>query len=500
MAAAMIGDEDIELGARSQNGPTTASAAAAAVEPGSYVTQMRAAHNPVRFEPVTKRALAEDGRRDGGHQPPSSTRGIPTHYGIEGEPECCLCTKVGRFIIFLVVVTVIVLGVVYMYWDDIYKTPEGSKLCGVQLPPGVELTPPKALLVNGEMDWTAICGKDPDRIIVLRRRLGSRLPAKHSHDHGEEDCDGFGDRTASFWMGSKFIHDLVDATGGTWRLRIDMKFQKFEFYAEYSDFKAAKTGSKYALCSSTTKSSGNLYEQLEKLSTDDLKKIFYGDEDEFRQSAEKVKASLGSRMVEASKKIGGTTWEALAKHFVRPVKSIKTKREAVFEDTYKFARSTRNSSVNNASSLSSMSSFNGDEFHQDDDPDTFEAKQAEASGFLSDTGDGTAEFYHGIVYEAPFDSFENETAAVADAAAPADAAADNDDANRDEGGDVNKEKDFPVGDKVDGKETDPAFMRAELSRCLNEKNLLMNAFFDCFQCGTLELCPSEASFSLVKTQ
>ena len=122
----MIGDEDIELGARSQNGPTTASAAAAAVEPGSYVTQMRAAHNPVRFEPVTKRALAEDGRRDGGHQPPSSTRGMPTHYGIEGEPECCLCTKVGRFIIFLVVVTVIVLGVVYMYWDDIYKTPEGK--------------------------------------------------------------------------------------------------------------------------------------------------------------------------------------------------------------------------------------------------------------------------------------------------------------------------------------------------------------------------------------
>jgi len=466
MATAMIGEEDIELGARTANGPPTA-LGAAAVKPGSYVTQMRAAQNPVRFEPAAKRALAEDFRRDGGRQPPSSTRGLPTHYGIEGEPECCLCTKVGRFIIFMVVVTVIVLGVVYMYWDDIYKTPEGSKLCGIQLPPGVELTPPKALLVNGEMDWTAICGKSPNRIVVLRRRLGSRLPADRSHKHGEEECDGFGDRTASFWMGPKFIHDLVAATGGTWKLRIDVKFQQFEFYAEYSDFKASETGGKYALCASTTKSNGNLHEQIEKLSTDDVKKIFYGVEDEFRQSAEKVKAS---------KKIGGATWDAVAKHFVHPVESIKTKREAIFEDTFTFAQSTRDSAANNASSSSALlssSSINGDEFHQDDDPETFEAKQAEASRFDSQTGNGTADIYHGIVDEAVFDSFENDTTL---------------------------EIDFPAGENADGNETDPGVMRAELSNCLNEKNLFKDLFKDCFQCGALELCPSEVSFSLVKTQ
>ena len=136
------GDRDLELGTQKEistiSPPMTpaavpATSAAASMEPGSYVSQMRAAQLPVRFESAGGPTTGVERQRKDSLPPPpppplhvlQPNRGLPPHYGMEQEPQCCLCSKVGRFIIVTAVLIIVTLLTLYIYWADIL--PETSR-------------------------------------------------------------------------------------------------------------------------------------------------------------------------------------------------------------------------------------------------------------------------------------------------------------------------------------------------------------------------------------
>ena len=104
-------DRDLEMGAIDNSGASVAA-------PGSYVTQMRAANNPGdgNVEGVTNKRTSPPAA-----SPAQPNRGMPPHYGIEGEPQCCLCSKIGRLFIVTLVLGIAALIFVYIYWTDISK-------------------------------------------------------------------------------------------------------------------------------------------------------------------------------------------------------------------------------------------------------------------------------------------------------------------------------------------------------------------------------------------
>ena len=111
-------DRDIEMGPVD---PNATSVNTAVLQPGSYVTQMRAAQNPARSNRTPPSERKEV-------RPPAQQRNaLPTHYGMEEEPQCCLCTKVFRIFFFFFVVTVAILIVLYVFWGDIVQK-EGMSL------------------------------------------------------------------------------------------------------------------------------------------------------------------------------------------------------------------------------------------------------------------------------------------------------------------------------------------------------------------------------------
>jgi len=225
-------DRDLEMGAIDNSGASVAA-------PGSYVTQMRAANNPGdgNVEGVTNKRTSPPAA-----SPAQPNRGMPPHYGIEGEPQCCLCSKIGRLFIVTLVLGIAALIFVYIYWTDISKlngkssTPMGhaaalSSRCHIQLKDGVTLNPRKNFLKNGRMNWGAICDKNERSITVMRRREDSWKQLK---DKARNFHNGFGDLSSSFWLGPELVKNVT--CGRKWDLRIDVKSPETDFFLIYPEF------------------------------------------------------------------------------------------------------------------------------------------------------------------------------------------------------------------------------------------------------------------------
>jgi len=253
-AAAAPRDRDIEIGAVDQS-------AAAAAPPGGYVTQMRAAQNPVRFELGDASIEGAQNKRAPAAPHPQPNRGLPPHYGIEGEPQCCLCSKVGKLLIFSFVLFIAALIVVYVYWTDIstaMASPEThvealKSNCGISLKNDAELNPRQVFLKDGKMNWGAICDASKGAITVMRRRRDSWDQNKNVYSRDRLQLtaaalrEGFGDFSSSFWLGRELLQNITNS--GSWDLRVDVKFDNArDFYVIYPKFSIKEKGQVHFYC------------------------------------------------------------------------------------------------------------------------------------------------------------------------------------------------------------------------------------------------------------
>jgi len=256
--------------------------------PGSYVTQMRAAQNPIYVE-------LGDGRVEGASNKqatpaplpppplPQPARGLPPHYGIEGEAQCCLCSKIGRFFLVSFVIVIAALIIFYIYWNDIMNVTAPlvrleshaqafTSECSIPLKDGVSLNPKKSFLEDGKMNWAFICDKKKRSITIMRRKRDSWNKQK-----GKEAnfCAGFGDLSSSFWLGRELLKNVTK--GGDWNLRMDVKLDsKANFYVIYPKFPDLERVPVYkiklehrARFKSETPKDTNLDEKWESISKDD---------------------------------------------------------------------------------------------------------------------------------------------------------------------------------------------------------------------------------------
>ncbi|XP_059139197.1 fibrinogen C domain-containing protein 1-like [Physella acuta] len=103
---------------------------------------------------------------------------------------------------------------------------------------------PERAVMTSILGYAILCDTKTDGggwILIMRRCVGEVNFARPWSDYR----DGFGTYEGDFWQGLEQIHQLT--YNGGWELRVDMKFEGRDYYANYKSFKIDSEDNFYKL-------------------------------------------------------------------------------------------------------------------------------------------------------------------------------------------------------------------------------------------------------------